>query len=175
VTLSKRSAGQRLAVLLTSSSSTGRGHGVIPRRGTVLPCRSCLRIPCGSACHVRAAAAPSVDGASSTGHARPCDRCYDRRRMAPRGRPAGRVLLDRRLRIVPHLQIPLFSSSDRRGGRKRLGLVSFASIRRHCRRYACMMPKSDLPHVQQPHDERVVITRRPLRRMLAKLAGAVRL
>jgi hypothetical protein len=38
-----------------------------------------------------------------------------------------------------------------------------------------MMPKSDLRHVQQPHDERVVITRRPLRRMLAKLAGAVRL
>jgi hypothetical protein len=41
--------------------------------------------------------------------------------------------------------------------------------------YACMMPKSDLRRVQQPHDERVVITRRPLRRMLAKLTGAVRL
>ena len=41
--------------------------------------------------------------------------------------------------------------------------------------YACMMPKSDLRRVQQPHDERVVITRRPLRRMLAKLAGTVRL
>ena len=41
--------------------------------------------------------------------------------------------------------------------------------------YACMMPKSDLRRVQQPHDERVVITRRPLRRMLAKLADTVRL
>ena len=41
--------------------------------------------------------------------------------------------------------------------------------------YACMMPKSDLRRVQQPHDERVVITRRPLRRMLAKLTGAVHL
>ena len=41
--------------------------------------------------------------------------------------------------------------------------------------YACMMPKSDLRRVEQPHDERVVITRRPLRRMLAKLTGSVRL
>jgi hypothetical protein len=40
--------------------------------------------------------------------------------------------------------------------------------------YACMMSKSDLRRVQQPHDERVVIARRPLRSMLAKLAGAVR-
>jgi hypothetical protein len=41
--------------------------------------------------------------------------------------------------------------------------------------YACMMPKSDLRFVQQPHDERVVITRHPLRRTLAKLTRAVRL
>ena len=41
--------------------------------------------------------------------------------------------------------------------------------------YPCMMPKSDLRRVQQPHDERVAITRRPLRRMLTKLTGAVRL
>ena len=41
--------------------------------------------------------------------------------------------------------------------------------------YACMMPKSDLRLVQQPHDERMVINRRPLRRVLAKLTGAVRL
>ena len=41
--------------------------------------------------------------------------------------------------------------------------------------YACMMPRSDLRRVQQPHDERLVTTRRPLRRALAKLTGAVRL
>ena len=40
--------------------------------------------------------------------------------------------------------------------------------------YACMMPKSNLRRVQQPHDERVVITRHPLQRVLAKLTGAVR-
>jgi hypothetical protein len=39
--------------------------------------------------------------------------------------------------------------------------------------YPCMMPRTDLRRVQQPHDERVVITRRPLRRVLAKLTGAV--
>jgi len=41
--------------------------------------------------------------------------------------------------------------------------------------YACMMPRSDLRRVQQPQDERVVTARRPLRRMLAKLTGSVRL
>jgi hypothetical protein len=40
--------------------------------------------------------------------------------------------------------------------------------------YACMMPKSDLRRVQQPHDERVAIAPRPLRKMLGKLTGAIR-
>jgi hypothetical protein len=41
--------------------------------------------------------------------------------------------------------------------------------------YPCMMSKSDLRRVQEPQDERVVIAHRPLRRLLAKLTGAVRL
>ena len=41
--------------------------------------------------------------------------------------------------------------------------------------FACMTPRSDLRRVHQPHDERVVTARRPLRRVLAKLTGAVRL
>ena len=42
--------------------------------------------------------------------------------------------------------------------------------------HPCMMPSSDLRFVHEPHDERLVITpRRPLRRVLAKLTGAVRL
>jgi hypothetical protein len=38
-----------------------------------------------------------------------------------------------------------------------------------------MMAKSDVRRVHQPLDERAVIARRPLRRMLAKLTGAIRL
>jgi hypothetical protein len=40
--------------------------------------------------------------------------------------------------------------------------------------YPCMMARSDLRRVQQPHDERVVVTRSRLRRALAKLTGAAR-
>ena len=61
--------------------------GVIPhRRGTVSPCLWRLRIPCVFVSRVRAASAPSADGASSAGYAHPCDRCYDRRRTVSRRR-----------------------------------------------------------------------------------------
>ena len=40
--------------------------------------------------------------------------------------------------------------------------------------YPCMMPRSDLRRVHEPHDERVVITRSRLRRAFAKLTGATR-
>jgi hypothetical protein len=69
---------------ITGSSALLRDaeHGFTPRRETVLPCRWCLRIPRAPAPRVRAAAAPSVDGASSARHAHPCDRCYDHRPSA---------------------------------------------------------------------------------------------
>jgi hypothetical protein len=40
--------------------------------------------------------------------------------------------------------------------------------------YPCLMQKDHLRRVSHPHDERIVIGRRRVRRALAKLARAVR-